>query len=235
METIVFTTSEIPCLVSVVVPVHTGLVYLPEAIRSIEQQSYRNLEIILVNDSSGEDLHSCLDEVVVPACIYSLPVKSGVAAARNFGVSNARGEFIAFLDADDLWESEHISRRVELLKREPEALGSRGLTSSFYSHNDGTRTPIARNFTPFHVGATVFRRCIFERVGGFDERLELSSDADYFFRCQHLAIPFVDDSEVSLYYRKSNCTLSRSPDDPKKMLRGLAQALRAKGLREGLI
>jgi glycosyltransferase involved in cell wall biosynthesis len=235
MESVIFRSSFIPQLVSVVVPVYTGITYLPEAIRSVCEQSYREVELILVDDCSGENLSSYLQKVPFPSRVECLHQRSGVAAARNYGVSFVQGEFVAFLDADDLWDTGHLFRRIEMLRGEPQALGSRGYTSSFYSNENGTHTSIATNFTPFHVGASVFRRGVFDKVGLFDESMMLGSDADFFFRCRYLGIRFADGSDVSLYYRKSDSTLSHTPEEPRKILRGLAHALQARGAREGSI
>ena len=219
--------------VSVIIPVQNGARYIRQAIGSVEAQNYSNLELIIVDDGSKDETCTILRDSLLEFQLLQLAQHQGVAAARNVGIRAAKGELIAFLDSDDIWSAGHLSRRVRLLLETPTAMGSRGATVSFTGTGDELVSPIAETFTPFHLGASVFRSELFKTIGFFNETLTLGSDADFYFRCEHAGVPFVDDSYVSLYYRKSNESLSSDPKDPKRFLRGLARVLKIRTDRIG--
>ncbi|MFI3199899.1 MAG: glycosyltransferase [Eubacteriales bacterium] len=100
-------------LVSVVVPVYNGEQYIRETIQSVQQQTYVNWELIIVDDGSTDATRAILQEYTVsPIKVILQPSNLGVAKARNRGVEEARGRFIAFLDGDDLWEEQKLERQV---------------------------------------------------------------------------------------------------------------------------
>ncbi len=102
-------------MVSVVIPFYSNIGWLTEAIESVLKQSYNDLEIIVINDGSNEDDLSFLD-------IYAEKIKyfkyhnQGPAKARNIGIEKAQGEFIAFLDSDDLWDANKIEVQLSYMK-----------------------------------------------------------------------------------------------------------------------
>src|SRR5215471_9275789 len=108
-----------PSLISCVVPVFNGERYLSETLDSILAQTYRPLEIVVVDDGStdrtADVVASYHDEVH-----YFKQANTGVPAARNLGISRAAGAFIAFLDADDLWHPEKLERQMACFKARPE-------------------------------------------------------------------------------------------------------------------
>lgn len=99
-------------LVSVVIPTYEDSVYLRGALSSIANQTYTNLEVIVV-DSNGE-AKPIVENLGWVEYHYQEP--KGPAAARNLGVKHAEGEYIAFLDADDKWLPEKLERQVEVLE-----------------------------------------------------------------------------------------------------------------------
>lgn len=105
-------------LVSVVVPVFAGERFLGEALETIAAQSYSHLETIVVDDGSPDA--SAEIAASHPGVRLLCEPHRGVAAARNTGVQAARGELIAFLDQDDLWDASKISRQVALLAQRPD-------------------------------------------------------------------------------------------------------------------
>lgn len=101
-------------LVSVVVPFYRHKEWLREALDSVFYQDYENLEIILVNDGSTEDVTSILEEYS-DKLKYIYQENKGAAAARNRGILEARGKYIAFIDSDDIWERDKISSQIEYM------------------------------------------------------------------------------------------------------------------------
>lgn len=103
--------------ISVVIPFYSNFDWLTEAINSVLKQTYQNIEIIVINDGSTEDdtnfIINYKDKI-----IYKKTINSGPAAARNFGIEIATGDFIAFLDSDDLWKSEKLEIQLKHIKED---------------------------------------------------------------------------------------------------------------------
>src|SRR5512143_3730544 len=106
-------------LVSVVMPVYNGARYLRQALESALAQTYRPLEIVVVDDGSTDETPAILAEFGTRIRALRQP-NSGSAAARNAALDAARGELIAFLDADDLWLPQKLAVQVEYLREHPD-------------------------------------------------------------------------------------------------------------------
>lgn len=104
--------------VSVIIPTYNGSAWLPETIASVTAQSFKNFEIILVDDGSSEAVRQSLP--TEPRLRFLRQENAGTSAARNLALANAKGEFIAFLDHDDLWKPEKLEKQVNLLDKYPE-------------------------------------------------------------------------------------------------------------------
>ncbi len=107
-------------LVSVIIPCFEGEKYIADAIESVLNQTHKNFELIIINDGSTDDSK----EIIKKYCLLDLRIKyfyqdnEGVSAARNKGIEKAKGEFIAFLDADDVWEPENLEVKIYVLKED---------------------------------------------------------------------------------------------------------------------
>src|SRR5688500_924354 len=105
-------------LVSVIIPVYNGARFLRAALESVFAQTYRPIEVIVVDDGSADD--SGVIAQSFPEVRYIRQENQGVAAARNNAIEAARGEFFAFLDQDDLWTPEKLRLQIEHLLDHPE-------------------------------------------------------------------------------------------------------------------
>jgi glycosyltransferase involved in cell wall biosynthesis len=110
-------TSENP-LVSVIIPVYNGARFLRAALESVLAQTYRNFEVIVVDDGSVDD--SGVIAQSFPEVRYIHQTNQGVAAARNHAIEVARGEYFAFLDQDDLWTADKLKLQIAYLLSHPE-------------------------------------------------------------------------------------------------------------------
>ena len=183
-----------PCEVAVIVPCHNAARYLPRALDSVLAQTYPNFSLSVIDDGSTDETAS----VLRPYAAYGSCIRqqrSGVAAARNRGISVSKGRYIAFLDADDYWLPTKLERQIELLEQNP-GIGlvcsdcetiEKGKNIGAYFSNG--RVPAAGRlfellarecfvFTP----TVVVRRACLEEVGWFNESLEVSEDFDLWLR-----------------------------------------------------
>ena len=108
-------------LVSIVIPVYNAAKYVKDTVESVVNQTYENWELLLVDDGSTDgstEIIKRLEEEDITGRIKVLfPKEHGTAAkARNFGISNASGRYIAFLDADDLWEKDKLEKQIDFIQ-----------------------------------------------------------------------------------------------------------------------
>ena len=158
-------------LVSVVIPVFNGEQYLAATIESVLAQTYHPLEVIVVDDGSTDgsaDIVKRYQEVR-----YFHQPNRGVAAARNVGISRARGEFIAPLDQDDVWYPDAVEVMADALLGHPEA-GYVIARQEFVLEPGVTKPPwlkgeLLRGDHPaFNPGGVMIRKAVLEALGGFD-------------------------------------------------------------------
>ncbi|MCL4499638.1 MAG: glycosyltransferase family 2 protein, partial [Chloroflexi bacterium] len=133
-------------LVSVIIPFYNGEVYISEALDSALHQTYRNVEIIVVDDASTVDPKPRLASYGDRIFYIRRSSNGGVAASRNTGIRASHGEFIAFLDQDDLWLPERLARSVDELRNAPE-LGMVVTNTLIQDERRGVRTPHWRSIT----------------------------------------------------------------------------------------
>lgn len=114
-------------LVSIVTPVHNGAKFIAETVRTVCGQTYRNFEWIIVDDGSEDETLKVIEEtkdelvrhggVSGKIRVIKLSGNSGAAKARNVGIREAKGEYLCFLDADDLWVPEKLERQVKFMQK----------------------------------------------------------------------------------------------------------------------
>lgn len=108
--------------VSIVIPCYNASAFIQDTLRSVFSQSYTNYELIVVDDGSTDDSPRLLSDMAHPALRYVFQENQGVSAARNTGLEHATGDYLLFLDADDLLETDFLSARVSALEKDPGAV-----------------------------------------------------------------------------------------------------------------
>ena len=194
-------------LVSVIVPVYDGERFVVDAVDSILRQNYHPLEIIAVDDGSTDDTARILQSYEEIRYIYQ--PNQGVAAARNKGIADSRGELIAFLDADDFWARNKLKVQVNCLSRNPDIVYTLGWQRNFLE--PGTDRPFwvrkehLLKDQPGFLPTLVTHRRIFDRVGVFNTDCITSEDVDWFARVKDAGIPMMVVPEIVLY-RRIHCS-----------------------------
>lgn len=176
-------------LISCIIPVFNGERYLQETLDSVFAQTHQTLEVIVADDGStdrsAELARSYRPPVLHPVIVVQQP-NAGHAAARNLGLASATGEYVAFVDADDLWHPEKLSRQMERFAARPELGVVFTHLENFWSpDSDPASRPNDDAFRPLpgYTSVTMLaRRELFARVGLLDVTLQHGNDRDWFCR-----------------------------------------------------
>lgn len=199
-------------LVSVVIPVYNGGRFLAETIESVLNQTYENIECLVINDGSNDNTSDVAKAFGSKIRYFDKP-NGGVSSARNVGIENSRGDLVAFLDADDLWLPKKIEVQVELFcKNDNVGLVYSGvkmideygvLTGEV--HDKFEKDPVTRILllqTPVFITMTgVIPKKVFKAIGNFDENLSTSADADMVCRIAEQFRLIVVEQPLALYRR----------------------------------
>ncbi len=183
-----------PPAVSVIIPTYNRAELVTRAIGSVLGQTFQDFEVLVVDDGSTDATEAVVGEVGDPRVRYlRQPHNQGVSAARNRGMREARGPFIAFLDSDDEWFPEKLERQVECLRAAPADVGlvytgvrsetGDGSAWSFRPEHRGDVYPGILEANPIHSGSSVMiRRNVIRVAGFFDEEIPAIEDFEYWIR-----------------------------------------------------
>jgi len=179
-------------LVSVIIPTYNRWPMVGEAIESVLNQTFCDFELIVVDDGSTDDTLRGLEKYG-PDIRLLAQSKAGVSAARNSGVSAARGRYLAFLDSDDLWRRKKLEIQTLFMTQNADVEISQ--TEEIWLRNGIRVNPKARHRKPsgnifreslefclVSPSAVMMTRELFERIGGFDESLPVCEDYDLWLR-----------------------------------------------------
>lgn len=174
-----------PPLVSVIIPVYNAEQYVAQAIESVLVQNYRPLEIIAVDDGSTDESATVVKNF--SSVQYYFQSNGGISAARNRGIEQARGEFFAFLDADDLWVEDKLALQMSAFNNDPNLDIVFGHVQQFHSPeletSSANPTPASESLMPGHIpSAMIIKRDSFFRVGLFETNWKLGEFASWYLR-----------------------------------------------------
>lgn len=193
-------------LVSVIIPVFNCERFVAEALDSVLQQDYRNLEVIAIDDGST-DATTAIVERYAPRVRLLRQQNLGPAAARNCGVRESRGKYVAFLDGDDVWLPGKLAAQVEHAELHPEHPIVFAQFNHWQPDMGGSYPAVAEvvaryrwdpsrrlsgwlyadllKDTPVHLITALVRRDAFDALGGFDESLRAGSDYAFWLKATH--------------------------------------------------
>jgi len=239
-------------LVSVVMPTFNCARFVNEAISSVLTQDYPNLEVIVIDDGSTDGTLEQLHRHDARIRILQQE-NAGPAAARNRGASVARGEFIAFLDCDDVWLPGKISTQVQHLLHNPEVGLVHGFEVDWYPDKTGIYVhppDSTTNAAPVKIiegtsgwvypqlllsfglctSTVMLRRTLLEHVGGFDESYRIGEDYDLWLRLSQITVFHRLDMPCTLY-RKHGSNVTKRPPERNYAYRALTSAITRYGMR----
>jgi len=207
-----------PDLVSCIVPVFNGERYVSETIESILRQSYPLTEVIVVDDGSSDGTLETL-AVFAERIRVIQQENGGPSLARNRGMEESRGAFIAFLDADDLWVEDKLEVQMDRFRARPGLQLCSGRLKSFWIPElDHERRRLENH--PYHQERAMLSPCtvlarreVFRRIGGFDPDLRHGEDTDLFIRIMKAGIEYENVPRLLVHRRQhmSNLTREVSP------------------------
>jgi glycosyltransferase involved in cell wall biosynthesis len=206
--------------VSVIIPTYKHAKYVLETIGSVFAQSFRDYEIIVINDGSPDDTAAVLRPLAESGRIrYIEQENAGQAAARNRGLAEATGEYVAFLDDDDLWPADKLEWQVTALEGRPKAIMAYGFTELF---GEGAGDPfpgpdapdgsvyerfLAQNWL-WSPGQTLMRAAAVREISGFDTKIWGADDWDLYIRLSQRGL-FRYEHRCALRYRFHDANASR--------------------------
>lgn len=210
-------------MISVVIPAYNAAQFLPATITSVQQQTFTDWELLIINDGSTDDTVEVIRQYKQrDARIHLInQVNQGVSAARNCGVENSQGKIIAFLDADDRWLADKLRRHLEHLQSNPdlgvsfaqvEILNQGGESSGQVSSARLTNLKSEHFLYENPTSTTsnwVIRKEVFTQVGGFCRDMSYSEDLEWLLRVSATTdwrIAGID--KVLTQYRTSSSGLS---------------------------
>jgi glycosyltransferase involved in cell wall biosynthesis len=211
--------------VSVIVPAYNAMNYLPQTITNVLKQTYQDFEIVIINDGSTDNIQAWIAQINDAQVKLVSQSNQGLAGARNRGIQESVGEYLAFLDADDLWEHTKLAKQVEVLDGEPEA----GLVYTWVAYIDevgNTTGRVVNNLNNQQEGyiwrqltkqnlvecgsVAMIRRECFTKCGVFDQNLgSFVEDWDMWLRIAKI-YPFKVIKEPLVYYRQVTNSASRN-------------------------
>jgi len=182
-------------LISVIIPVFNGEKYLAEAIESVLAQDGFHFDIIISDDGST-DHTSEIASRFGSSIRYFYRANNGPAAARNLGISVARGDYFAFLDADDLWTLQKIELQLNEFERNPDLDVVFGHIENFYSPDltsaeKGLISIPVAVMPGYHVDTMLIKKDSFMHVGLFRNELRIGETIDWFARANEINLTSV--------------------------------------------
>jgi len=202
-------------LISCVVPVFNGERYIRDALSSILAQTYRSLEILVADDGSTDETAALVKGYGEQIQLLR-QAHQGPAAARNLGVGAARGTFVAFLDADDLWHPEKLVRQMARFRERPNLEFCITRVENFWDQElreeqDRFRGHSRGGALPGYIcSALLARRALFDLVGPFNPALRHADKTEWFLRAAERGAAMEMLPDVLAYHRMHQANLSRT-------------------------
>lgn len=222
---------EMSPVVSVLIPCYNAGRFLKDALDSVLSQTYTDYEIILVDDGSEDNTAEVAGQY--PQVCYIRCDHKGVAAARNTALSLAKGEFITFLDADDMWVPQKLEKQMAYMAEHPDCelvyAGVRNYFDGAPENMTKRQKELLEANLDFYMVAACVRRRVFEKYGVFCEDYVYAEDTQWLFRLHAAGIDAKPIIPEVLYLRRihdNNISLTHKTSGRKDVLALMAGAIR---------
>lgn len=206
--------------VSVIIPTYNSAKYVVEAVESVLAQTYKDFEVIVIDDGSTDETEQVMRRYQTPVR-YIRQQNGGVAVARNRGIAESCGKYVAFLDADDTWLPHKLERQLEALRQQSphracysaftvvdSELNPMGISRS-QRQGKALEDLLMRGNVIGSICTVVCERSLFENIGGFDPELSQCADWDMWVRLA-AKTEFLYLDEPLVTYRQHGSNMSRN-------------------------
>jgi glycosyltransferase involved in cell wall biosynthesis len=234
---------EIGSLVSVIIPTYNRGWILKEAIDSVLSQDFDDFELIVVDDGSTDNTQDILDGYARDIIVLRQDNR-GVSAARNAGIAFASGQFIAFLDSDDLWLPGKLSIQIDFFNSNPDVLICQ--TEEMWIRNGKRVNPkkrhkklsgmIFKHSLPLCIvspSAVMLKKSLLDKTGVFDESLPACEDYDLWLRISCKYPVFLIDTPLIIKRGGHEDQLSKTPKLDKHRIQALKKIIESDLLSKG--
>ncbi len=222
-------------LVSIVIPSYNNASFIGEAIESVLAQTYPQIEVMVIDDGSGDNTREVCARY--PSVAYHYQANQGVSVARNYGLEKSRGAFVLFLDSDDRLLPDAIATHVAYLQTHADAGFVFGLSRNIAADgsllDDQQKLVEAANYQVLlqanlgicPSGVVLFQRTVFEAIGQFNPSLRLAQDYDLYLRVAR-AFPIYCHNQVIADYRQHGENASGKATRMLKAVLGIIESQR---------
>jgi len=204
-------------LISVIIPTYNRVELLKKTVDSVRRQTFRDFELIVVNDGSSDGTAEWLD--TQPDIRHLDRENSGIAASRNAGAAIATGQWFAFLDHDDLWAPDKLEVQAKFARENPEVgliaarhvrIGRNEATTRRNRWIQGDLFVKAFSESFIHTSSVMIRRDVFQEIGGFPTRYRFADEFDVWLKiAARFPIAYVDDPLVFIRFYEANTSHNR--------------------------
>lgn len=217
--------------ISVLIPCYNAGRFLAQALDSVLAQSYTDYEIIVIDDGSNDNTADIVAQY--PQVQYFYNAHSGISVSRNLAISKARGEFIVFLDADDMWTADKLEKQISYMDSHPDCQLVYTLVQNFFDGdlsviNERQEQLLNANMDNCLVTCCI-RRSLYEQFGGYREDYPYGEDTHWVARLWAAGVNMKHCIAQKLYLRRihdSNISLSHRKVDQKDIMAVMADAIR---------
>jgi glycosyltransferase involved in cell wall biosynthesis len=199
--------------ISVIIPSFNHGKYIVKALESVIQQSHPVDEILVVDDASTDDTCQIIKDKFPNVRLLINKTNQGPSYSRNYGIESSTGDFITFLDADDLWPKDKIEWQYNYLINNTNIKMVAGYVDCFFSEktpkNNIRRTYLeGKPHFNAYLSAFLIWRSVFDDVGMFDVKMRLSEDQDWYMRTKEANISLFIKEKISLKVRIHDTNIS---------------------------
>ena len=178
---------------SIIIPTYNRLAFLETAIESVLKQTFKDFELLIIDDGSTDTTHDYIKKLQSKQIKYFFSKHSGVSSARNLGLKNAKGEFISFLDSDDWWDKDKLKITATYIEMFPDIKifhtdeiwyrhGELLNQKKIHKKPDGTVFNKTLRICCISISTATIKKSVFKKIGAFDEEMPACEDYDFWLR-----------------------------------------------------